>query len=61
MTLICGDDFSRIRRIDVVILCEPFVHNIKQNKMFIPNVFIMFASEMSSSCSTSEAWLITKK
>ena len=29
--------------------------------MFIPRAFIMFAYEMSSSCSTSEARLITKK
>ena len=50
--LICGDDFFKIRGKDVVILCEMFVHNIKQNKMF--------PYEMSSSCGTSEARLITK-
>ena len=44
-----------------IILCEIFVHNTRQNKMFIPHVFIMFAYEMSSSCGTSEARLITKK
>ena len=60
LTLICGDDFSKIRGMDVVILCEMFVHNIKQNKMLILYVFIMFTYEMSSSCSTSEARLITK-
>ena len=47
--------------IDVVILYEMFVHNIKQNKMFISHVFIMFAYEMSSSYSSSEAGLKTKK
>ena len=31
----------------MVILCEMFVHNIKQNKMFMSYVFIMFAYEMS--------------
>ena len=61
LTLICGDDFSMIRGINVVILCEMSVHNIKQNKMFIPYVFIMFTYEMSSSCSNSEARLTTKK
>ena len=59
--LICGDDFFKICGIDVVVLCEMFVHNIKQNKMFIRQVFIMLAYEMSLSCSTSEARLITKK
>ena len=38
-----------------------FVHNIKQNKMFILHVFIMFAYEMSSSYSSSEAGFMTKK
>ena len=61
LTLICGDDFYKTHGLDVLILCEMFVHNIIQNKMFIPYVFIMFPYEMYSSCSTSEARLITKK
>ena len=31
LTLICGDDFSKIRGIDVVILSEMFVHSTLRN------------------------------